>query len=204
MVYWCYFNYLPHFIVSKICVGTLFLDGLPRFAFKTRRAGLRGSWSAAFSGLVPCVHVKNVYFWFPLYLVYYLKLSVSLYFSMSCRQCHHSMDCFFHDLCRSHAHCVREFRYYSAPCVVCKELWERASDFNAMEDATIAFKALDKWIEGFRKNSKNRKKGVSYFYDPKERTAFQDLHAFHNNVEFACQLEVPSQASSQSSVSEFQ
>ena len=101
---------------------------------------------------------------------------------MTCRECPKDVDDLFHDLCRGHSYCARGFQYYGAPCVVCEELWDRAKNLDAPDDAVVAFKVLKRWIVGFRKNSRHRPKGVGYFYSQDEREAFQELNAIHHNL----------------------
>ena len=110
---------------------------------------------------------------------------------MSCSQCADARGKTYHDRCRTHAYCSREFRYFAAPCVICQELWERAKDIDSPVLATVAFDALEDWIAGFRRNSRHREKGVDYFFDPAEREAFQDLHALHTNLKIASQMDDP-------------
>ena len=45
-----------------------------------------------------------------------------------------------------------------------------------------AFHDLQEWVKGFRKNSRRRPKGESYFFDEAERLQYQDLLAFHHNM----------------------
>ena len=123
---------------------------------------------------------------------------------MSCRECHHPVDDILHDFCRTHAHCSRDGQYYRSFCEVCEELWERAANIDAPEDALVAFDALARWIKGFRKNSKHRPKGQSHFFDVQERTDFQDLHAIIANLrEIRSQDQPQQQAVSQSVSSNF-
>ena len=107
---------------------------------------------------------------------------------MSCSKCRDSKDP-YHDKCRTHAYCAKDFRYHAAPCSVCQDLWERARDIDAPDGAIVAFRALEDWIGGFRRNSRNRTKGIDYFYEPLERSAYQDLHALHNNLQVSLDLD---------------
>ena len=120
---------------------------------------------------------------------------------MSCSKCAEACEKTYHDKCRSHAYCARDFRYYAAPCAICQDLWERARYIDSPEGAIVAYKALEEWIAGFRRNSRHRTKGIDYFYDPSERAAWQDLHAIHANLEIASRFDDPPPASSRPSVS---
>ena len=98
---------------------------------------------------------------------------------MPCRVCKRAGKDTTHDLCRRHAFCSQAdgAQYYSAPCFVCLDLWERARNREDPADAKEAYEDLYEWIIGFRRNSRNRKSGLDFFYDPDERFAFQSLHA---------------------------
>ena len=123
------------------------------------------------------------------------------YCRMSCRECHSPINDILHDLCRTHAYCAKGAQYYSVACVVCEELWERSRDLDHPDDANIAFKTLKKWIWGFRKNSRNRPKGLSHFYSEKEKADFQDLNAMHTNLEDIASSDLDSISSSRGKVS---
>ena len=101
---------------------------------------------------------------------------------MASKECHHEIDDTSHDLCRSHAFCARGYLSYAAPCAVCEELWERSRDISDAEDSMLAFQALQEWVKGFRKNSRRRPKGESYFFDENEKSRYQDLLAIHHNL----------------------
>ena len=106
---------------------------------------------------------------------------ILLFAAMPCRTCRRDSDDRTHDYCRAHSFC-NEFggaRYLAGPCYVCQELFEKASDFSDPDAAAHAFAALTKWIDGFRKNSKNRSKGQDYFVDSTERAAYEQLFSVH-------------------------
>ena len=124
-----------------------------------------------------------------------------LHCRMSCRECHRPVGDILHDLCHTHAYCARRPQYYSVPCVICEELWERARDLDRPEDAMVAFKALKKWIWGFRKNSRHRPKGLGHFYSEKEKSEFQELNAIHSNLEDIASSDRESFSSSRGKVS---
>ena len=105
------------------------------------------------------------------------------FFRMACRECNHPTEDSFHDLCRGHAYCARGPQYFSAPCAVCEDLWDRARDLDRPQDAMAAFKALKYWIYGFRKNSRHRPKGLGHFYSEQERVDFQELNSIHANLQ---------------------
>ena len=109
---------------------------------------------------------------------------------MSCSKCSEKSGP-YHDQCRTHSYCSRDFQYFGAPCAVCQDLWARARDIDAVDGAMRAFEALKEWITGFRKNSRHRVKGTDYFFDHNEREAFQDLHALHTNLKIAAKLDDP-------------
>ena len=98
-----------------------------------------------------------------------------LFFRMSCRVCHHKIDLGSHDLCHTHAYCAKGPQYFASPCPVCHDLWSRANNLRAPAGAFVAFYELEDWIYGFRKNSRNRPKGTSFFFDPEEKEAFYSL-----------------------------
>ena len=122
-------------------------------------------------------------------------------YRMSCSQCVDALNSTYHDKCRSHAYCARDYRYHAAPCAVCQDLWERARDISAPEGAMVAYHALEDWIAGFRRNSRHRTRGMDYFFDPAERSAFQDLHAIHANLEIAASFDDPHYDAARPSVS---
>ena len=103
-------------------------------------------------------------------------------FRMKCRECPKDVDDFYHDLCRGHSYCARGPQYFAAPCVVCEEVWERARDLDEPQEAMRAFDSLKAWIVGFRKNSRNRLKGMDHFYSREERDAYQELNVIHTNL----------------------
>ena len=112
---------------------------------------------------------------------------------MSCSKCIDAVKDPYHDRCRSHAYCARDYQYFAAPCSVCQDLWARARDVSAVHGAIQAFDALEEWVIGFRKNSRHRPKGTDYFFDPDERAAYNDLHALHANLRYASRMDEPRQ-----------
>ena len=107
-----------------------------------------------------------------------------LFYRMTCRESHHSIGKVphTHDLCRSHSFCSRGFKYFAAPCAVCRDLWDTVQDTSVPQDAIAAFAELEDWIAGFRKNSRNRTLGTDYFYEPSEREAYQEVLTIHANL----------------------
>ena len=99
---------------------------------------------------------------------------------MNCLECHHRITDTTHQLCRSHAYCARGPQYYKGFCTVCDDLWYRARGYEEYPlDAAIAWELLQRWVLGFRKNSKLREKGQHYFFDAKEYAEFSELGAIH-------------------------
>ena len=98
---------------------------------------------------------------------------------MPCRICKRGGKDTTHDLCRRHSYCSQTegAQYYSAPCFVCLDLWERARGQEDPTDARQAYEDLYEWVIGFRRNSRNRKSGLDFFSDREERIAFENLHA---------------------------
>lgn len=95
---------------------------------------------------------------------------------LRCRLCNHKINADTHDRCRSHSPCSKEYRYWGSYCPVCRDLWERARNLlRDPEDAMQAFQLLRQWIEGFVKNSRKRKKGVSVFGSRREEKEYDDL-----------------------------
>ena len=76
---------------------------------------------------------------------------------MKCTDCSHETDDLSHDKCRTHALCSRQGRYDYLPCHVCKELWQRARHSEDPSDTIVAVDLLEGWIEGFSRNSRQRK-----------------------------------------------
>ena len=101
---------------------------------------------------------------------------------MSCRVCRHQIGSVTHDLCRSHSDCSRGFQYFAAPCAFCRDLWDRASNNDDPIQAIAAFKLLETWVHGFRKNSRNRPPGTDFFADPQERVAYEDILIVQANI----------------------
>ena len=102
---------------------------------------------------------------------------------MICKVCHRSLEDKYHPYCRAHSYCAvnNGAQYYADPCIICHELFDRASEVaEDPEDALEAYQALLAWITGFRKNSKRREKGQDHFYSPVEREAFQRVHSLHS------------------------
>ena len=116
---------------------------------------------------------------------------------MVCRHCHHPTLDTSHEFCRTHAYCARGGQYHGALCSTCDELWERARDLDNPDDAVTAFLQLKSWIEGFRRNSKNRPPGSDHFYDPQERALYDDVFAIHANLRIISQMEALSKQDSQ-------
>ena len=110
---------------------------------------------------------------------------------MSCSKCVDASKDLYHDRCRSHSYCSRDFLYFAAPCSVCQDLWARAQDLDAVDGAVRAFQALEEWVIGFRKNSRHRPPGTDYFFDPEERAAYNDLHALHANLPYVGLVDDP-------------
>ena len=104
---------------------------------------------------------------------------------------HHHTGSASHDLCRAHSYCSLDGQYFSRPCSVCYDLWERASNIDAPEGAIRAYDTLEEWILGFRENSRYRAKGTDFFLDPDERGKFQDLSALIANVRYIPALDDP-------------
>lgn len=103
--------------------------------------------------------------------------------SMSnCVDCNHYIKAAAsHERCRSHSDCASGPLYYGALCGVCQGLWSRARAFrDDPEDAKIAFKLLLEWVTGFRKNSRGREAGTSYFADSGEQAEFEQLRTWYN------------------------
>ena len=108
-------------------------------------------------------------------------ISFLLFSAMGCRVCNRESDDQTHEYCRAHAHC-NEYgaaRYLAEPCHTCQELFERAADLSDPDEAAYAFVALQEWITGFRKNSRNREPGQDHFVDPAERASYGQLYAVH-------------------------
>ena len=85
--------------------------------------------------------------------------------------------------------------------MICEDLWERSADLDHPEEAMAAFDDLKWWIEGFRKNSRHRPKGLGYFHSADERARFQDLNAMQANLKDIAKEDNPSQDPSQPVVS---
>ena len=101
---------------------------------------------------------------------------------MLCCVCKKPFQALTHSHCRAHAFCGLEHgsRYHSAPCVVCRDIWEAAEDIsNEPDTAVSSFKNLEEWISGFRRNSRHRRPGVDHFYDSNERRRYEVLFARH-------------------------
>ena len=108
---------------------------------------------------------------------------------MVCRHCHHPTTDLSHDFCRTHAYCNRDGQYHGALCTTCDELWERAQDIENPSDAVPAFQMLKSWIEGYRRNSKARPPGCDFFFDPQERSSYEDLFAVHANLRIIARMD---------------
>ena len=119
-------------------------------------------------------------------MIYLFKVThCGIFQQMVCRMCQKPSDS--HDLCRGHAYCGGEgaARYHSMNCLTCRDLWEVAEDLDMLDDAQLAFGALDRWVTGFRRNSRNRQPGESHFVDPEERRNFERLYARHRAAGYA-------------------
>ena len=88
-----------------------------------------------------------------------------------CGTCHHPIGDSgqLHGFCRSHAPCARGSRYCSLDCHTCTVLWDCAADYDHPTVSVPAFDSLFAWVEGFKRNSKNRPAGTSIFlYEEEE------------------------------------
>ena len=105
-----------------------------------------------------------------------------LFTDMGCHTCGRESEDTSHDFCRAHSFCNDGggARYFADPCYICQELFDRAADMSNLEDSKTAFLQLSGWIQGFRKNSRNREPGQDHFVDPQERAAYQQLYALHS------------------------
>ena len=111
-------------------------------------------------------------------MLYLFKVThCGIFQQMVCEVCNRPSE--GHDLCRAHAYCGSEHgaRYHGAPCLTCRDLWEMAEDIDAIEEAQHAFGVLDRWISGFRRDSRFRHPGESHFICPEEKRRFEQLYA---------------------------
>ena len=115
----------------------------------------------------------------------------SILFSMSnCIDCRHVIGASTHDRCRSHADCASGAYYTGILCGVCHGLWSRARAYlEDPEDAMLAFKDLQEWIQGFVKNSKGRQPGQGVFVDQQERKEFITIRAWYNSTKRASSVD---------------
>ena len=80
-----------------------------------------------------------------------------------------------HLQCRAHTPCTKQGLYSSYECDVCSSLWEAADVDEVDASAVDAYKALQAWVVGYRKNARGSAQPVYIWQHDRERREFAAL-----------------------------